>query len=68
MEKVGIIYRSFPEIWILTAKKMIQPILCASDAIGSVILLGKNEKTILGDKERVLVRTAASFLGRQMEQ
>ena len=48
--------------------KMIQPILCASDAIGSVILLGKNEKTILGDKERVLVRTAASFLGRQMEQ
>lgn len=34
--------------------KMIQPILCASDAIGSVILLGKNEKTILGDKERVL--------------
>lgn len=30
--------------------KMIQPILCASDAIGSVILLGKNEKTILGDK------------------
>lgn len=48
--------------------KMIQPILCASDAIGSVILLGKNEKAILGDKERVLVRTAASFLGRQMEQ
>ena len=48
--------------------KRIQPILCASDAIGSVILLGKNEKTILGDKERVLVRTAASFLGRQMEQ
>ena len=49
-------------------QKMIQPILCASDAIGSVILLGKNEKTILGDEERVLVRTAASFLGRQMEQ
>lgn len=39
--------------------------MCASDAIGSVILLGKNEKTILGDKERVLVRTAASFLGRR---
>ena len=48
--------------------KMIQPILCASDAIGSVILLGKNEKTVLGEKERALVRTAASFLGRQMEQ
>ena len=39
-----------------------------SDAIGSVILLGKNEKTVLGEKERALVRTAASFLGRQMEQ
>lgn len=48
--------------------KMIQPILCASDAIGSVILLAKNEKTVLGDKERALVRTAANFLGRQMEQ
>ena len=48
--------------------KMIQPILCASDAIGSVILLGKNEKTVLGEKERALVRTAASFLGRQMDQ
>ena len=47
---------------------MIQPILCASDASGSVILLGKNEKTILGNKERGLGRTAASFLGRQMEQ
>lgn len=48
--------------------KMIQPILCVSDAIGSVILLAKNEKTVLGDKERALVRTAANFLGRQMEQ
>ena len=48
--------------------KMIQPILCASDVIGSVILIAKNEKTVLGDKERALVRTAANFLGRQMEQ
>lgn len=49
-------------------QKMIQPILCASDAIGAVILLTKNEKTALGDTERALVRTAAGFLGRQMEQ
>ena len=48
--------------------KMIQPILCASDAIGSVILLGKSDKNVLGEKERALVKTAASFLGRQMEQ
>ena len=49
-------------------QKMIQPILCASDAIGAVILLTKSEKTALGDTERALVRTAAGFLGRQMEQ
>lgn len=48
--------------------KMIQPILCASDAIGSVILLGKSDKNVLGEKECALVKTAASFLGRQMEQ
>ena len=49
-------------------QKMIQPILCASDAIGAVILLTKSEKTALGDTERALIRTAAGFLGRQMEQ
>ena len=57
----GKIYDSF-------CQKMIQPILCASDAIGAVILLTKSEKTALGDTERALVRTAAGFLGRQMEQ
>lgn len=49
-------------------EKLIQPILCNGDVIGSVILLTKNEKTALGDTERALVRTASSFLGRQMEQ
>ena len=48
--------------------KMIQPVLCASDVIGSVILLARNDKNVLGDKERALVKTAANFLGRQMEQ
>ena len=38
-------------------QKMIQPILCASDAIGAVILLTKSEKTALGDTERALIRT-----------
>lgn len=52
----------------LFCQKMIQPILCASDAIGAVILLTKSEKTALGDTERALIRTAAGFLGRQMEQ
>ena len=52
----------------LFCQKMIQPILSASDAIGAGILLTKCEKTALGDTERALVRTAAGFLGRQMEQ
>lgn len=46
----------------------IQPIICAGDAIGSVILMGKSEKDVFGDPERMLVQTAAGFLGRQMEQ
>lgn len=48
--------------------QMVQPILSAGDAIGAVILLGKTEQDSLGDSERMLVRTAAGFLGRQMEQ
>lgn len=46
----------------------ISPILCAGDAIGAVILLGKTEDDSFGDAERMLVQTAAGFLGRQMEQ
>lgn len=46
----------------------IQPIICAGDAIGSVILMGKNEKDNMGQAEKMLVQTAAGFLGRQMEQ
>ena len=43
----------------------IQPIICAGDAIGAVVLLGKSEKDVFGDPERKLVQTAAGFLGRQ---
>lgn len=46
----------------------IQPIICAGDAIGAVVLLGKSEKDIFGEPERKLVQTAAGFLGKQMEQ
>ena len=48
--------------------QVIQPIISSGDAIGAVILMGKNEKDIMGDAERMLVQTAAGFLGRQMEQ
>ena len=46
----------------------IQSIICAGDAIGSVILMGKNDREVMGDAEKMLVKTAAGFLGRQMEQ
>ena len=46
----------------------IQCIICAGDAIGAVILMGRDEKDVMGNAERMLVQTAAGFLGRQMEQ
>ena len=46
----------------------VQPIICAGDAIGAVILMGRSEKDVMGNSERLLVQTAAGFLGRQMEQ
>lgn len=52
----------------IVCAQTIQPIICAGDAIGAVILLGKTEQDMLGKAERMLVQTAAGFLGRQMEQ
>ena len=49
------------------ALQTIAPILCEGDVIGSVILLGKDEKDKMGETEKRLAATAAGFLGRQME-
>lgn len=48
--------------------QVICPILCEGDAIGAVAILGKDEKSRMDEKEKVLAKCAASFLGRQMEQ
>jgi len=48
--------------------QVITPILSEGDAIGSVIILTKDTKTKFGELEIKLAGTAASFLGRQMEQ
>lgn len=48
--------------------QVIQPIISAGDAIGSVILMGKTDKDTMGASETLLAKTAAGFLGRQMEQ
>ena len=48
--------------------EIIQPVLAGGDGIGSVILISKDQNNRFGDSERMLVQTAAGFLGRQMEQ
>mgnify|MGYP000142443018 CR=1 len=44
------------------------PILCEGDAIGAVVLLNREEKKKFGELEQKVAMSAASFLGRQMEQ
>lgn len=47
--------------------QVVTPILCEGDAIGSVIILSREQRAKLGDTELKLASTAAGFLGRQME-
>ncbi len=46
----------------------ISPIICEGDAIGAVVLLSKEGKAEFGETEKKLTATAASFLGKQLEQ
>ncbi|AOR22338.1 stage V sporulation protein T [Clostridium taeniosporum] len=48
--------------------QVISPILSEGDAIGTVIILSKEEGDTLGEVELKLAETAATFLGKQMEQ
>lgn len=48
--------------------QVICPIICEGDAIGAVIVMGKESRTKMGEPEILLAKCAASFLGRQMEQ
>lgn len=63
-EKIAVIHDQQTEV----TSQVVQPIISAGDAIGAVILMGKSEKDVMGDAQRMLVQTAADFLGRQMEQ
>ena len=63
-EKIPVVQNQHGELY----SQVFQPIICAGDPIGSVLLLGKTEKNVMGDAEKMLVQTAAGFLGRQMEQ
>jgi len=48
--------------------QVVCPILSEGDAIGSVILLNKDDKARMSETEQILAKCAASFMGRQMEQ
>ena len=47
---------------------IVQPIICSGDAIGSVALVGKSAGERFGNSGANAGKTAAGFLGRQMEQ
>ncbi|GAA0078550.1 stage V sporulation protein T [Clostridium sp. CTA-5] len=48
--------------------QVISPILAEGDSIGAVIILSKEDGKNLGEVELKLAETAATFLGKQMEQ
>lgn len=47
--------------------QVIVPIISAGDAIGAVMLLGADEKSLLGDTEMKLTTVAAEYLAKTME-
>jgi AbrB family transcriptional regulator (stage V sporulation protein T) len=47
---------------------VIAPIISQGDPIGAILLLSKEPNVQMGELERKLAETAASFLGKQMEQ
>lgn len=47
--------------------QVIYPIISDGNAIGSVILLSKDDKTKMSEVEQKVAQSAANFLGKQME-
>ena len=41
--------------------QIMQPIISAGDAVGSVLLLGKNERDVMGESEKMLIKTGNRF-------
>lgn len=52
---------------VMFKKSVISPIIANGDAIGSVII-ASSEEARMGDVEKKLAETAASFLAKQMEE
>jgi AbrB family transcriptional regulator, stage V sporulation protein T len=49
------------------SSQVISPIIAEGDAIGAVVIMSKDANVSMGELERKLAETAASFLGKQME-
>ena len=47
--------------------QIVYPIISDGDAIGSVILISKDENSKMSEIEKKVAQSAASFLGSQME-
>ena len=47
--------------------QVIYPIISDGDAVGSVILMSKDDKTKMTEVEQKVAQSAANFLGKQME-
>ena len=47
--------------------EVISPIICAGDVLGMVIMFGNDKKQKLGESEKRIVKVAADFLGRNMD-
>ena len=47
--------------------QLVQPILAGGDAIGAVLLLSREQNAVFSPADIKVAETAASFLGRQME-
>jgi len=43
------------------------PIICSGDAIGAVAIIGKKERSVMGEQELKLATVAAQYLGKNLE-
>lgn len=66
-EEMFAIIESDEENHAYTAEVII-PIIAEGDAIGAVILLSRDADAVMGQTELKVAETAASFIGKQMEQ
>ncbi|MGI6018035.1 MAG: stage V sporulation protein T [Marvinbryantia sp.] len=73
-ERENVLYnmadREYVDIFETSEEKrpqVISPIICEGDAIGAVVMMGKNDKVTMGEIEKVVAKCAANFMGKQME-